>query len=80
MDEALMNELIDGVLMPWKANRNANNPSLQPLILVLDANFLHQMGSVINQIQPMGIEVIHVPMGCTYLCQLVDVGINKPSI
>ena len=36
------------------------------------------MGSVINQIQSMEIEVIHVPTGCTYLCQPMDVGINKP--
>ena len=73
-----MNEWIDIVLMPWKADLDANNPSLQPPILVLDAYHVHQMDSVINQIQSMGIEVIHVPAGCTYLCQPVDVGINKP--
>ena len=26
----------------------------------------------------MGIEVIHIPAGCTYLYQPVDIGINKP--
>ena len=26
----------------------------------------------------MGIEVVHVPVGCTYLCQPIDIGINKP--
>jgi hypothetical protein len=26
----------------------------------------------------MGIEVVHIPAGCTYLCQLVHVGISKP--
>jgi hypothetical protein len=31
-----------------------------------------------NCIQMMGIEVIHIPTGCTYLCQTIDVGINKP--
>jgi hypothetical protein len=31
-----------------------------------------------NRIQMMGIEVIHIPVGCTYLCQPIDVGINKP--
>jgi hypothetical protein len=36
------------------------------------------MGSVVNRIQMMGIEVIHIPAGCTYLCQPIDVGINKP--
>ena len=43
-----MNEWIDIVLMPWKADRDANNPSLQPPILVLDAYRVHQMGSVVN--------------------------------
>jgi hypothetical protein len=36
------------------------------------------MGSVMNRIQQMGIEVLHIPGGCTYLCQPVDIGINKP--
>ena len=26
----------------------------------------------------MGIEVIHIPTGGTYLCQPIDVGMNKP--
>ena len=29
-------------------------------------------------IQALGIEVQHIPDGCTYLCQSVDVGVNKP--
>jgi hypothetical protein len=36
------------------------------------------MGLAVKQIQAMGIEVIHIPAGCTYLCQPIDVGINKP--
>jgi hypothetical protein len=36
------------------------------------------MGSVVNWIQSMGIEVIHIPDGCTYLCQPIDVSINIP--
>ena len=36
------------------------------------------MCSVVNRIQEMGLEVVHIPAGCTYLCQPVDVGINKP--
>ncbi len=33
-----------------------------------------------NQIQSLGIEVQHIPAGCTYLCQPVNcqLGINKP--
>jgi hypothetical protein len=26
----------------------------------------------------MGIEVVHIPTGCTYLCQPNDIRINKP--
>jgi hypothetical protein len=35
------------------------------------------MGNIVNRIQSLGIEVIHISAGCTYLCQSVDVGINK---
>jgi hypothetical protein len=73
-----MNEWINVVLKSWKANRDKNNPSVEPPILVIDAYFMHQMGSVINRIQSKGIEVMHIPAGCTYLCQHIDIGINKP--
>jgi hypothetical protein len=33
---------------------------------------------VVHRIQEMGVEVIHIPGGCTGLCQSVDVGFNKP--
>ena len=56
LDKALMNKWIDIILMPWKADCDANSPSLQPPILVL--------GSVVNQIQAMGVEVIPIPAGC----------------
>jgi hypothetical protein len=36
------------------------------------------MGSVVNAIQELGVEVEHIPGGCTSLCQPVDVGVNKP--
>ncbi len=35
------------------------------------------MGNIVNSIQSLRIEVTHIPAGCTYLCQPVDVGINK---
>ncbi len=35
------------------------------------------MASVVQRIQKLGIEVIHIPGGCTGLCQPLDVGINK---
>ena len=36
------------------------------------------MGLVVQRIQELGIEVRHIPGGCTSLCQPVDVGFNKP--
>ena len=73
-----MNEWIDVVLKPWKDDHNASNPFIQPPIIVLDAYHVHQMGLVVNHIQAMGIEVVHIPAGCTYLCQPIYVGMNKP--
>ena len=77
MDEAKINEWINAILQPWKVGRDANNPSFEPPILILDAYRVHHMGTVVNRIQSMGIEVVHIPAGCTYLCQLINVGINK---
>ena len=74
MDESMMNTWIDLVLIPWK---NSRDPGVIPM-LVLDAYRVHMMGSVVNRIQSLGIEVQHIPAGCTYLCQPVDVGINRP--
>jgi hypothetical protein len=73
MDEGMMNRWIDQVLVPWKMTMP---PGVVP-ILVLDAYRVHMMGSIVNRIQSLGIEVLHIPAGCTYLCQPVDVGINK---
>ena len=36
------------------------------------------MASVVNEIQALGVEVEHIPGQCTYLCQPVEIGINKP--
>ena len=73
MDEPMMHKWIDLVLIPWK---NSRDPSITPL-LILDAYRVHMMGSIVNRIQALGIEVQHIPAGCTYLCQPVDVGINR---
>ena len=43
--------------------------------LILDAYRVHVMGNIVNRIQSLGIEVIHIPAEC--LCQPVDVGISK---
>ena len=45
--------------------------------LILDAYRVHMMGNIVNCIQSLGIEVINIPAECTYLCQPVEVGINK---
>ena len=47
-------------------------------ILVLDSYHCHMMNSVVNAIQDLGVQVEHIPGGCTSLCQPVDIGINKP--
>ena len=68
-----MNKWIDQVLIPWK---NSREPGAVPL-LVLDAYRVHMMGSVVNRIQSLGIEMQHIPAGCTYMFQPVDVRVNK---
>ena len=71
--EDMMHLWIDWVLVPWKMTK----PSGVVPILVLDAYHVQMMGTAVNCIQSIGIEVIHLPVGCTYLCQPIDVGINK---
>ena len=78
MDETLMHAWIEAILKPYKDKKDARYPGSPPPILILDAYRIHQMGSVVNRIQEMGIEVLHIPAGCTYLCQPFDVRINKP--
>jgi hypothetical protein len=46
--------------------------------LALDSYRCHMMKSVVNAIQDLGVEVEHIPGGCTGLCQPLDVGVNKP--
>ena len=36
------------------------------------------MSSVVHAIQDLGIEVDHIPGGCTDLGQPLDMGVNKP--
>ena len=69
-----MNVWIDLVLIPW---RNSWDPEVV-LLLILDAYHVHMMGSIVNRnrIQALVIELQHILIGCTYLCQPMDVGIN----
>ncbi len=47
-------------------------------LLILDSHQCHMMASVVQKIQELGVEVKHIPGRCTFLCQLVNVGFNKP--
>ena len=74
MDEVMMHKWIDLVLIPWK---NSRDLGIVPL-LVLVAYCVHMMGSVVNCIQCLGIEMQHIPAGCTHLCQPMDFGMYHP--
>jgi len=47
-------------------------------ILFVDSFKLHLLGSVVNPIQGLGVELEIIPPGCTGLEQPIDTGINKP--
>jgi hypothetical protein len=74
MDERVMLAWVDEVLKPYVANA----PEHIIPILILDSYRCHMMALVVTKIQELGIEVKHIPGGCTSLCQPVDVGFNKP--
>ncbi len=65
---------VNEVLMPYVATALDH---VVPL-LILDSYRCHMMGSIVQQIQELGVEVQHIPGGCTSLCQPIDVGFNKP--
>ncbi len=46
-------------------------------LLVLDSYQCHMMALVVQRIQELGVEVKHIPGGCTSLCQPVNIGFNK---
>lgn len=74
MDERVMLMWISKVLEPYIAMA----PEGIVPILFLDSYRCHMMASVITTIQDLGVEVEHIPGGCTPLCQPVDIGVNKP--
>ena len=47
-------------------------------LLILDSFCVHMMGPIVEKIHGLGIDVQHIPGGCTYLCQPIDVNINRP--
>lgn len=46
--------------------------------LFLDLYGAHMMTSIIKQITTLGVDVEHIPGGCTRLCPPVDIAVNKP--
>jgi len=74
MDESVMLNWITHVLRPWAETAPAH---IRPLLL-LDSYSCHTTECVVAAINSLGVDLIHIPAGCTCLCQPVDVGINKP--
>ena len=74
MDEAVMLQWVKEVLEPW----SKHVPTGIVPYLLLDSYKCHLMSSVVHAIQDLGIEVEHIPGGCTGLVQPLDVGVNKP--
>jgi hypothetical protein len=74
MDERVMHLWIDKILKPYI---DQAPPGIVPLLL-LDSYRCHMMKSTVNAIEDLGVEVKHIPGGCTSLCQPVDVGVNEP--
>ena len=74
MDEQVMLQWEEQILKPYV------DTALEDVVLILflDSYRCHIMASVVNERQALGVEVEHIPSGCTCLCQAVDIGINKP--
>ena len=74
MDEQVMLQWAEQILKPYVDTA----PEDVVPILFLDSYRCRIMASVLNEIQALGVEVEHIRSGCTYLCQPVDISINKP--
>ena len=74
MSERLCLRWVEEVLKPWAEEA----PEHVVPYLLLDSYPCHLMKSMTHAIQALGVEIEHVPGGCTGLAQPVDVGINKP--
>ncbi len=52
---------------------------VQPALLLDFYRGCHMMASIVNDVQDLGVEILHIPGGCTGLCQPpVNIGIGKP--
>ena len=64
MDEPIMLKRVETVLRPYVDTAPAG---IKP-VLFLDSYHCHMMGSVVNVMQDMEVQVEHIPSGCTGLC------------
>jgi len=74
IDEVCMIAWVNKVLGPYVATALDD----VVLLLILDSYQCHMMALVVQMIQELGVEVKHIPRGCTTLCQPINVGFNKP--
>ena len=76
VDERCIMLLVNQILGQYLAV-NPPPPGIQPVIL-LDAYQCHMMALVVTKISKLEIKMIHIPGGCTGLCQPLNIGVNKP--
>lgn len=76
MDEYLMLQWVVEILTPWAQDAP---DGIIPFVF-LDSYRCHMTDTVLKKcvMDDIGVEYVHIPGGCTGLCQPVDVGINKP--
>ena len=74
MDERVMLHWVDEVIKPYMVTA----PEDVVPVLLLDSYQCHIMALVVNKITKLGVEVIHIPGGCTGLVQPLNVGYNRP--
>jgi hypothetical protein len=69
------------IMLDWIVHVLAPYVATVPLgifpVVFLDQFRVHKMGTIVNAIQALGMQVEFIPAGCTWLIQPVDVGFNK---
>ena len=73
MDKVVMASWVEIVLKPYVLTA----PDGVIPVLLLDSYRTHMMREIVTKIQELGVEVYHIPGGCTPHCQPVDIGFNK---
>jgi hypothetical protein len=73
-DKAVVLEWVKQILMPYVVTAPIG---IIP-IHFLDSFKVHQLGTVANAINNLGVKIKFIPAGCTGFVQPSDCGINKP--